>query len=245
MGRKLILLMAVLLGWQCLISIAQIPDYLLPAPLQVATSLWEDWGLILSQLSYTAGEWVLGLVISVTVAGVVAIASFRFQRVHDYLSPILVVTQTIPFLAVAPLLMIWLGLGITPKVILVVLSCAFPVALALEEGLNAGKQQFHIVVAMLDLSWPRALLHVYLPAALPQLFTGFKISASYAFVTTVMAELIGSENGLGVYLIRAQTSYRTDRVMAAILVIISISLLNTAVVDAMRKRVVFWDQTKK
>lgn len=243
--RSLLLLIFVWLLWEFAVYALKMPDYLLPTPRQVFSVFGEDASILFHQTLHTIIEWLIGLFVSIILGFCFALACFRFKPVHDFFSPLLIVSQTIPFLAIAPLLLIWLGLGMAPKIVLVVLSCSFPIALALEEGLQQGRQTFHLIVAMIKLPWISAVRHVYLPAALPHFFTGLKISASYAFVSTVMAELIGSEKGLGIYLTRAQSSYRTDRVVAAILVTIAVSLLNTLVVDLLRRRIVFWDSTRK
>ena len=239
------MIVAFIILWEALVRTLQIPDYLVPGVWQVARVFFEDAATLFSQTAYTFVEWIVGVCLSILIGVAVALACFRWRRVRDTFGPILIVSQSVPYLAFAPLLLIWLGLGMTPKIVLVVLSCAFPVALALDEGLQKSRAEFHVVVSMMKLKWSRALRHVYFPAAMPQLFTGLKISASYAFVSTVMAELIGSESGLGIYLTRAQASYRTDRVVAAVVVIVVISIMTTYVVDQVKLRVVFWDSVRK
>lgn len=238
-----ILIISVVTIWWLTINVFDIPNYLLPSPLEVLMVFQEDAGQISQQTSVTLVQWLIGMCISIVIGFLLAGSCFRWQRIGKLVNPVLIVSQSIPYLAFAPLLLLWLGLGMTPKIVLVVLSCSFPIALALEQGLQEARKEFHVVVTMLKMKKP--LRHVYLPASLPHFFTGLKLSASYAFVSTVMAELIGSEKGLGIYMTRAQTSYRVDRVMAAVIVIVFISLMTTIVVDTVQKKVVFWDKVRK
>jgi putative hydroxymethylpyrimidine transport system permease protein len=235
---------ALIFLWQTVIWISSVPDYLLPTPNSVAAALWHDATIIQSQLGVTIIEWVAGLGLSFVFGLLLSLIAFYSKLANQIIKPILVASQAVPFLALAPLFMIWLGLGMAPKIALVVLSCVFPIALEFLEGLEDGRIKYADLSFVLHLSPIRSLRHIYAPHALPRLLLGVKMSASYAFVTTVMAELIGSESGLGVYLIRAQTSYRTERVFAAVVVIVVTSLLTTKLIDAIRKKFVFWEHAK-
>ena len=121
-----------------------------------------------------------------------------------------------------------------------VLTCVFPIALVWLDDLLRARVEYEPVCAMLKMNPVRAFFGVWVPASLPGFFAGLKVSASYAVVSATLAELIGSEEGLGVYIIRAQSTYRTDRVMAAVAVVVVASLLSTALVEGLRGRVVFW-----
>ena len=140
--------------------------------------------------------------------------------------------------------MIWLGLGMAPKVALVVLTCSFPISLVMQNDLIEAKNEYHLIVEMLQLKFMKAFFNIYLPYSLPGFFNALKISVSYSFGSAVLAELMGSESGLGIYLLRAQATFRTDKVIAAVIVIIMISLISTYAVTLIRKRVIFWKTTK-
>lgn len=234
-----------LAAWQWLPPALGIPDHLVSSPWGVWQTLVSDAPVIAEQTRFTLMEWLVGLVISLLCGFGIAVACFASRRVRDVLMPVLIVSQSVPYIAFAPLLLIWLGLGMAPKIVLVALSCAFPIALSLEEGLRKGFEEFRLVVAMIKLDRLRAFWNVYLPSALSDFFTGLKMSASYAFVSTVMAEFIGSESGLGIYMTRAQSAYRADRVIAAVVIIISISLFTAWLVDRLKARVVFWQVARK
>lgn len=233
------------IGLEFLLPWLEIPAYLVPLPSSVAQVLQDDSGLLWEQFKTTALECVAGLGVSVCLGFLISIVIFSSQFFKTLLRPFLVVSQSVPYLTFAPLLLLWLGLGPLPKIVLVVLTCTFPIALAFEQGLQQARAEYEVVVAMLKLKPVSAIRHVYLPYALPHFFSGLKISVTYAFVSTVLAELIGSESGLGVYMTRAQSSYRTDRVVACCAVIVAASLALSFVVNYAEKRFVFWNTTKK
>lgn len=226
--------------WEAAVRAFAMPRYLLPSPLDVAEVFRTDAALIARQSLVTAEEWAWGLMISVFFAFSVCSVCVASPGVRRILRPVLVASQAIPYLVFAPLLLLWLGLGMAPKVVLVVLTCVFPIALVWLDDLLRARAEYDPVCAMLKINPVRAFFGVWLPASLPGFFAGLKVSASYAVVSATLAELIGSEAGLGVYIIRAQSTYRTDRVMAAVVVVVVASLLSAALVEVLRARVVFW-----
>ncbi len=228
--------------WQWAVNYFAPPPYLLPSPLQVLQTLVSDRNQILMQSVSTFSEWILGLLCSIIIGFLTSLILFISPTIRTIIEPFLILSQSVPYLVFAPLLLLWLGLGILPKIVLVTLSCAFPIALVLEKGLTAAKIEYELLVTMLKLPWHRALLHVYLPAAAPDFFAGLRISVSYAFVSCVLAEFMGSESGLGVYLTRAQSSYRADKVIAASILIVIVTLTSVSLVDFIKNKVVFWSQ---
>lgn len=228
------------LMWEGVVRVFDLPRYLLPSPLDVWRVLLDDAALLGRQGFVTAQEWAMGLSLSIVAAFLLCSACYASHFVRQAIRPLLVVSQAIPYLTFAPLLLLWLGLGMTPKVVLVVLTCTFPIAAVWLDALIDARKEYEAVCAMLKMSRIRAFFAVSMPASLQGFFSGLKVSVSYAVVSATMSELIGSEAGLGVYIIRAQSTYRTDRVMAAVFVVVVASLLSTWLVERVRKRVVFW-----
>jgi putative hydroxymethylpyrimidine transport system permease protein len=231
---------AFLLTWEGIVHAWEVPPWLLPPPSRVAVTLWEDAPLLAAQGSVTALEWAVGLALSVVCAFVVCVACYASRMVRDVMRSVLVASQAIPYLTFAPLLLLWFGLGLTPKIVLVVLTCTFPIAAVWLDALLAARAEYEAVCAMLKMGRVRSFVSVSLPASLHGFFSGLRVSVSYAVVSATMSELIGSEAGLGVYIVRAQATYRTDRVMAAVILVVIASLLSTRIVDIVRARVVFW-----
>ncbi|KAB8029999.1 ABC transporter permease [Fluviispira multicolorata] len=221
-----------------------VPNYIIPLPSQVIDVLLSDWETILQNSYTTLTEWLIGIILAILLGLFLSICSFNSKLFHSIISPLLIISQSIPYLVFTPILMIWFGLGIAPKVILVVLTCSFPISLVLQNDLLEAKKEYHLVVEMLYIKPVNAFIHIYLPYALPGFFNALKISVSYSFGSAALAELMGSESGLGVYLLRSQATYRTDKMIAAVLIIVIISITSTSLVSLIRKKVVFWKTAK-
>jgi putative hydroxymethylpyrimidine transport system permease protein len=243
--RFLIFILILTLGLEVFLRISGTPAYLIPRPAAVLEALFTDRQILLDQFLITLQEWLIGLSLSIVIGIFLALLCFFSPFARSILNPFLVASQSVPYLAFAPLLLLWFGLGMLPKIILVMLTCIFPIALNFEADLQRGREEYSLVTAMLKLPMVKALLHVYIPYALPGFFSGLKISASYAFVGAVLAELIGSESGLGVYIARSQSTYRPDRMVAAILLVVLFSVSGAILVDALRNRIIFWNRAKK
>lgn len=217
-----------------------IPAYILPSPKTVFTTFNEDLLILWPHVRETLFEWGIGLAFSTLLAICLSLLAFEYKDFERILSRSLVISQSIPYLTIAPLLLLWFGLGAAPKLILILLTCTFPITQLTLSGLRNARFEYATLAALLRLEKPAALAKIYAPAALPDFFEGIKISVTYAFVSSVLAELIGSEAGLGVYLSRAQSAYRTDRVMVAVIIIVAFSLICHWLVDLLAKRTLFW-----
>lgn len=238
---KRFLLAATLVGlWSLSVRHFSIPDYILPAPETVFGTLQQDSGLLWGHFTHTFEEWAIGLVASVVLAVSLSLAAFNSRHLERYIERFLVISQAVPYLTIAPLLLLWLGLGAAPKIVLILLTCTFPIAQLTLSGLHNAREQYSVLATILRCSSRRALVKIYAPAALPDFFEGVRISVTYAFVSTVLAELIGSEAGLGVYLSRAQSAYRTDRVLAVVFLIVFFSLICTWMVSLLSKKFLYW-----
>jgi putative hydroxymethylpyrimidine transport system permease protein len=216
------------------------PPYVLPPPILVFQTAFSDASLIKDQITVTMIQWIVGVGLSLVFGILLSVVCFFWKPIHSFLTPLLTMTQSIPTLAMAPLLLVWFGLGLTPKVILVFIACFFPVTHGLLSGLQQAQLRYSMISDMMRLGRWQSLRHVYGPAALPSLFMGLRVSASYAFVSSVMVELIGSEKGLGIYLTRAQSSYRTEAVILAVFLMMAISLATTGGLVLLERKWVFW-----
>lgn len=219
----------------------EIPEYILPKPDSVAETLFADRWLLWVHFLDTAKNWSAGLAVSILVASSLSLMAFASKTLERHVSRFLVVSQAVPYLTVAPLLLLWFGLGSAPKIVLIVLTCSFPIAQLTLAGLHQARGKYSVLATILRLTPQKALKQLYIPAALPSFMEGVRISVTYAFVSSVLAELIGSESGLGVYLSRAQSAYRTDRVVAVVFVIVLFSLMCSWLTKAMTSKLVFWE----
>ena len=214
-----------ILLWQFLYQSGAVPAYMLPSPIQVVKALFTDLPTILRHAVVTLQEAFYGLCIGVVLAFVMATLMDHFRILNKALYPIMIIKQTIPKIAIAPLLVLWMGFYMAPKITLVVITTFFPITVGLLDGYKSVDKDSIDLMRAMGASKVQIFFHVKLPAALPQFFSGLKISASYAVVGAVIPEWLGGFEGLGVYMTRVSKAYAFDKMFAVIIFIVIISLL--------------------
>ena len=224
---------ALLVLWQLVCMAGLVPTYLLPSPVQVVQALVADLPLLVSHSGVTIAEALLGLVLGVAVGFVVAVLMDRFEAVYRALDPIVTISQTIPTVAIAPLLVLWFGYGLMPKVLLVVLGTFFPVTVSLASGFRSVDPDVIDLMRTMNATRTQIFRYAKLPAAAESFFAGLKISATYAVVGAVVSEWLGGFVGLGVYMTRVRKSYSYDKMFAVILIISALSLLLMGLVSVL------------
>jgi len=210
--------------WELMIHIYAIPVYILPAPSKILLTLMESKEVLWEHTKITLLEALSGFFIAMVLGILIAGMMNRFRILKKIFYPILVISQTIPIIAIAPLFMIWMGFGIQPKIVIVILVCLFPIAVNVTEGLSVvDRDLVNLLKVMKANSWQ--IFHkVELPAVMPAFFSGLKISATYSIMGAVIAEWIGAKKGLGIYMTRAMSSFRTEALFADIIIIIVLSI---------------------
>lgn len=235
---------ALLAVWQGACSLGLVPNFMLPSPVQVVTALVADFPLLLSHMWTTLSEAALGLAIGVAVGFVFAVLMDKFETFYLAFDPLLTVSQTIPTVAIAPLLVLWFGYGLMPKVLLVVLTTFFPVTVALASGFRSvGPDQVDLLRTMNATEW-QIFRYAKLPAAMEQFFSGLRISATYAIVGAVISEWLGGFTGLGVYMTRVRKSFAYDRMFAVIIITSALSLALMKGVDVLERICMPWKKTE-
>jgi ABC-type nitrate/sulfonate/bicarbonate transport system permease component len=212
----LALLAGTVLAWQAVVTAGHVPAWLLPSPLRIARTLLADRDLFWANAGTTVLECLLGLALAAVVAAALALA-IRFSRTLERaLWPVLVASQTVPVPALAPLLVLWLGYGLAPKVVVVALICFFPLVINTVDGLRAADPQRLDALRTLGATRSQLFFLVEIPGALPAAFTGIKTAATYAVIGAVLGEWLGGVHGLGVVMIQAKAQLLTARVFAAL-----------------------------
>ncbi|SEQ38389.1 ABC-type nitrate/sulfonate/bicarbonate transport system, permease component [Lachnospiraceae bacterium NE2001] len=240
-----VVVIAVLLViWQGACTFGLVPGYMLPSPVKVVKAFVSDFPLLMSHARVTILEAVLGLVIGVLLGFGCAALMDSFPVVKKGLYPILVLTQTIPPVAIAPLLILWFSYGIAPKVILVVLVAFFPMAVGLLEGFQSVDEDMIRLMKSMDASRWQIFWNVKFPAALGEFFSGLKIAVAYSIVGAVIAEWLGGFNGLGVYMTRVKKSLSYDKMFAVIFFVSAISLILMALVKYIQYKAMPWEHTE-
>jgi putative hydroxymethylpyrimidine transport system permease protein len=217
---------------ELVVRIFKIPGWLLPAPSQVLTVLWKNRAILWHHSQRTIWEAALGLALAAVLGIGVGIATAQSKVLKEILYPPLVISQTIPLLVLAPLLSIWLGFGLAPKLVVVILSCFFPVATNTVVGLEGADPEMIQLVKSMGADRKQVFRLVRLPQAWPAIFGGLRIASSYCVTAAVVAEWMGSERGIGIYLLSASHAFKTDAVFAGIFIITLASLLFFALVEA-------------
>lgn len=218
--RTIIALVLVVLAlWQGTIWLAGMPHFLLPSPGAVAEALWVNRAELLRHSGFTLAEVVLGFLLGSALGAGLAVAMGFSARLTGILRPILTFSQTIPVFALAPILTLWLGFGMAPKIAVTVLIVFFPVASAFLDGLARTPQPALDLARVMGATPARTMRILRIPAALPQLATGLRLAAVYAPIGAVIGEWVGGARGLGALMIHANGRMKTDLVFAALLVL--------------------------
>ena len=234
-----------LIIWQLVCTFELVPSYMLPSPVRVVRAFINDFPLLMQHAKTTLAEAVIGMVLGVLLGFVSAAFMDAFKVVRQGLYPILVLTQTIPPVAIAPLLILWLSYGMAPNVVLVVLVSYFPVAVGLLEGFQSVDTDLIYLMKSMNANKWQIFWHVKFPSALGELFSGLKIAASYSIVGAVIAEWLGGFSGLGVYMTRVKKSMSYDKMFAVIFFVSAISLILMAVIKILQHRIMKWKYVKE
>lgn len=236
----IIAMATILLIWFGLCEGGIVPSYMLPSPVSVVKALFGDIVMILTHARFTLQEAFYGLCIGIILAFCMATLMDHFKVIDQALYPIMIVTQTIPTIAIAPILVLWMGFGMAPKITLVVITTFFPITIGLLDGYKSVDKDAIDLMRAMGASKMQIFTHVKFPSALPQFFSGLKISASYAVVGAVVSEWLGGFNGLGVYMTRVKKAYAFDKMFAVIIFIVIISLALLLIVKIISRVAMPW-----
>ncbi|NVK41935.1 MAG: ABC transporter permease [Oceanospirillaceae bacterium] len=226
--------------WQLLVWATGAPKFILPGPLLVAKSLADNTGLLLAHAGVTLAEILLGLLFGVLLGLGSALTLIWFRRLRPWLLPVLVVSQSIPVFALAPVLMLWLGYGMASKVAMATLIIYFPVTAACYDGLRHTPSGWLELARTLGAGKRAMLLQVRLPAALPALGSGLRVAASVAPIGAVVGEWVGSSTGLGYLMLHANARMQVDLMFAALLVLALMAVGLYFLIDRLLKRLMPW-----
>ena len=227
---------ALVLLWQTVCSLGWVPGYMLPSPVQVVQAFLSELPLLFENSLITLQEAFLGLLLGITVGFLAAVLMDAFEVLYKAFYPLLILTQTIPSVAIAPLLVLWFGYGMTPKIVLIVISTFFPVTVGLLDGFRSADRDAIGLLRSMGANRLQIFRHIKFPSALPQLFSGLRIAAAYSVVGAVISEWLGGFGGLGVYMTRVKKAFAFDKMFAVIFLISAISLALMALVELAQKK---------
>jgi NitT/TauT family transport system permease protein/putative hydroxymethylpyrimidine transport system permease protein len=241
-----VLLAVLVAAWQIaastgfLADVLGLEDFLVPSPAEIASSLWENRSLLGENAWVTLREILLGLGCALAVGVGFAVAMHLSGVLRDAAYPLIVASQTVPVVVVAPILLVWLGYGIWPKVVVVALICFFPVTINVLDGLRSADPDAVKLMRTLDGSRWQVFRRVEAPGALPSFFTGAKIAVVVAPIGAVFGEWVGSSSGLGHLILTDNAQLEVAREFAAVIVLSAMALLLIGLVALVERRVVAW-----
>lgn len=226
--------------WQLAVIWFRVETWILPSPLQIINAFWQSRTLMITHLTPTLTVTFIGFSGAVASGAIIAVCMEKSALLKHILYPLLILSQTIPFIILAPLLTVWLGFGMLPKILLVTLVCFFPIALNLYEGFRTADPAFKKMLVSMGASGGQIFTQVVWPGSLPALFSGMKIAASYSVLAAVISEWVGSDAGLGILLVRSAKSYLTDRVFAVTGVITLLSIAAVGMIEIFARLSIPW-----
>jgi ABC-type nitrate/sulfonate/bicarbonate transport system permease component len=251
-GRRLsnilaptVILAALLVVWQVWVDRADVKPTLLPSPTRVVEQGWEVRDVLFKHALTTWHETLVGFCASLAVAWVLAVAIDFSDWLRRALMPLLVASQTIPMIAIAPLVVIWFGYGLFPKVVVIAIATFFPVAVGLIDGFNSTDREATNLLRSMGASRWKQFCYVRLPSALPTFFTALRIGITYAMTAAVFAEYVGAKQGLGIYMALMKNSFRTDLVLAAVAITAASSIALFLLTFAVERAVIPWYHKEK
>jgi putative hydroxymethylpyrimidine transport system permease protein len=240
--RPLITALGLVAAWELLVRLSGVPPYILPPPSQVVVVLIERIDLLIEQALWTAAEMVIGLGLGLALGALLAIVFAASAGWRRWALPLVIISQAIPVIAVAPLLVLWLGYGMASKVAMAALVIFFPVVSSLYDGLRRTDQGWLDLARTMDAS-PRAiLLQIRLPAALPAFASGARIAAAVAPIGAVIGEWVGASAGLGYLMTQQLARGQTPLAFAALFLLCLLGLALYHAVDRAGRRLVPWQQ---
>jgi putative hydroxymethylpyrimidine transport system permease protein len=226
--------------WDLLADALGIEPFLVPAPSDIAESLWEDRNLLAENAWVTLQEVLAGLAIALVLGFALAVVLHLSPTLRRAFYPLLVASQSVPVIAIAPILIVWFGFGIGPKLAIIALVCFFPVTVNTLDGLRAVDPALVRMMRTLDAGRGRILRAVEAPSALPYFFSGAKVAAAIAVIGAVFGEWSGANEGLGHLILTSQAQLQTARVFAAVVVLSAIAITLVGVLALAQRRFAGW-----
>jgi ABC-type nitrate/sulfonate/bicarbonate transport system permease component len=226
--------------WELIVRVRETPAWLLPPPSAIGQTLIDDRALLLEHGIATAQAALIGFGIALLVGIGSAIAITSTQILERSLYPVIIATNAIPVIAIAPLLLIWFGYGLTPKIIVVALICFFPIAVNTIDGLRSVDREMINLLRSLGAGRWATFRLVRFPTALPYLFSGTRIAAAVSVIGALVGEWVGSSAGLGYLMVRAASQFLTDRVFAAIFIAALMGIAMFAAISLLERWLLPW-----
>lgn len=229
-----------LILWEFFVRVFKVYEYILPAPSVIFNTLIKNFHIMWKHILSTFLIAVAGFSISIISAVIISFVMQGFGSFKKAVYPFIVLSQTVPIIFIYPLLVIWFDFGLIPKLLVIVLVCFFPVTVNLSDGMSRTDPELLALFCSMNANRFQILWMVRFPGALPDFFSGCKIAATYSVIGAVIAEWLGSNTGLGYYMILAYKAFSTAKVFAAIIIVILLSLLIFGIINLLERILISW-----
>ncbi|MGO4543803.1 ABC transporter permease [Paenibacillus sp. 2TAB23] len=239
------LLIMLLAGWQAASWLELFDEWLIPSPVSIVNEAIQIWPRLMEHTEATVQLTLIGFVGGSAVGFVLAALLHLIPGVRTAVYPLLVLSQNIPVIAIAPILTMLLGYGLLPKALLVIMVCFFPITVAMLDGLMNTDAQLRNYLQMIGISRLQLFWKLELPHAVVHLFSGLKIAASYSVLSAVVAEWLGTNKGLGAFMLISSKGFMPDRVFAAVFIIVALSLTQFGLVTLAERLIIRWRPKKE
>jgi len=243
--RPLIFLVLLIVGWDLVIRIFHIPAYQIPTPWDVVTTLWHDWPNLLAQAWPTTVSTVWGFLLSAAFGIPMAMLIAGSRTVESYVYPLLVFSQSIPKVAIAPLFVVWFGFGMLPKVLCAFLLGFFPVVVSAVQGFKSVEPDMLDLARAMEAGPLQTFRMIQLPHAMPAIFAGLKVSITLAVVGAVVGEFVGSNSGIGFVLQRSIGNFDLPTMFAALVILALMGVILFWIVDVIERFSIPWHSSQR
>ena len=231
---------SIILAWQFLLPLAGVPPYIAPTPTRIASAFANQWPLLLDNLWPTMAESVAGFLFGNLAAVILAVAFVYSRTLNSAYFPVVLFFNTIPILALSPIIILIFGLGMLPKIVIASVICFFPTLVNMVRGLNSAAASEHELFRVLSATPWETFWRLRLPRSMPMLFSSLRIASATAVIGAIVGEWIGSDKGLGALIIQATFNYQTERLYAAIVLSSSMAIVLFLMVVLVERRVAAW-----
>ncbi len=240
--RPIVILFGLVLIWQTIVLVTGVPTYILPGPISVAKVALSHAGPLCEHAMTTLLEIIAGLLIGTLLGALNALVMIASRSLKRWLLPVLVISQAIPVFALAPLLVLWLGYGMSSKIAMAVLIIFFPVTAAFYDGMRSTEPEWLELAQVMNAKSMAIIRQVRIPAALPAFASGLRVATAVAPIGAVVGEWVGSSKGLGFYMLHANARMQIDIMFAALSLLCIVSLTLYFLVDRAMIKIVYWQK---
>lgn len=241
---QIICLIGFLVMWQVVVTAIGTPEYILPSPLQIGGQIITNYPLLLKHAYVTLLEAVGGFALGAGLAFLFALGMSYSKMFETLIYPFLIFTQTTPRIALAPLLLIWFGYGLLPKIVISAIVCFFPIVVGTAKGIKSVDSELLDLMNSYGSTKTETLVKVKLPAALPYIFAALKVSITLSVIGAVVGEFVGSDAGLGYLILHANANLNTSLMFAEIILLSLMGMSLFGIIGLVEKKVLSWHMSE-